>query len=231
MTKCRNKTVAHETVERPSVFEQSAVVPPSLVATVHLQKLLVLTQLEFHPLAVWAPPAVQSGERVLGLFPLSSSVVPAGRLGEEHRAEQDDAWEHQLEANRNHPGRVSSVVETATGSPCGDEGTNGPHDVVETGNNSTEGRVGHFDDIHGTSGSGDGDTETEEEATRHELGDAGIYDTDSLDDDTEDDDEGSDKHANATAPGINGWTNEGNGTHAADLVDGRDKTCIWKMMH
>ena len=83
--------------------------------------------------------------------------------------------------------------------------------------------MGHLDNVDGTGSGGDGDTETKQEASAHELVDAGVVDCGASDDSTHDDEETSDEHAGPATPGIDGRTNEGESAHAADLVHGGDQ--------
>lgn len=159
MSKQRHKTVAQDTIGRGAVLEQRAVIPPSLIRTIHLQTLLVLHQLELDPLAIRVASAVVSSERVDCLVALSAGVKPARRLGEEESAKRDNAWKHQLQADGDHPGCVSPVGEATTGSTAGDEGSYGPHDVIQTADNAAVGGMGCLDDIGRAGGRHDGDAE------------------------------------------------------------------------
>lgn len=103
LSKERNKTVAGESVKGSAAAEKSAVVPPSLVATVHLKMLLVLVELELNPFTLRVTMAVEAGKVLLGELLLSVGVQPSRRLGEKHGAETNDTREHELKANGDHP--------------------------------------------------------------------------------------------------------------------------------
>jgi hypothetical protein len=49
LSKDTETAVASESVTRAGLLEQSTVVPPTLVGTVHVQEVLVLGQLQLHP--------------------------------------------------------------------------------------------------------------------------------------------------------------------------------------
>ena len=80
-----------------------------------------------------------------------------------------------------------------------------------------------LDNVDGPGGGGDGDTETKQEASAHELANAGVVECGAGDDSTHDDEEASNEHAGSASPGIDGGTNEGESRDTADLVHGRDK--------
>lgn len=159
LSKERDEAVAQDSIGRPAVLEQRPVIPPSLIRTIHLQTLLVLHQLELDPLAVRVPSAVVLCERGDCLVALSAGVMPARRLGEEESAKRDDAGEHELETDGDHPGGVAFVGEATAGSTAGDEGSDGPHDVVETPDDAAVGWMGCLDDIGRAGGGHDGDAE------------------------------------------------------------------------
>lgn len=186
--------------------------------------LLILVKLELDPFTLGVALAVKPDQVLGGLLLLVVSVEPSRGLGEPHGAEGDDGGEHQLETEGNHPGGFSSMVKTASRRATGDEGTNGPHDVVETGDDTTVGRVRDFDDVDGAGGGGDSNTETKEETASHELIDAGSVVAGELDNDTDDDDGGTNCHAGTSAPGIDGGTNKGDSNDGANLVHGSDDT-------
>ena len=174
LTEERDETVAGETVEGSTGGEESTVVPPSLVTTVHLKMLLVLVKLELDPLTLGVTVTVEFGEVILSKLLLSVGVQPSRRFGQKHGAEANDTREHELKTNRDHPRSVGSlVVQATTNSTASNKGADGPHDVVETSDDTTVSRVRDFDDVGRTGGGGDGDTESEEEATSHELSNAG----------------------------------------------------------
>ena len=80
-----------------------------------------------------------------------------------------------------------------------------------------------LDNVDGPGGGSDGDTETKQEASAHELADAGIVECGAGDDSAHDDEEASDEHAWSASPSIDGGTNEGESGDTADLVHGGDK--------
>ena len=186
--------------------------------------LLVLVQLELNPFTLGVALSVKPDQVLSGLLLLVVSVEPSRGLGEPHGAEGDDGGEHQLETERDHPGSSASMVKTASRRAGSDEGTNGPHDVVETSDDTTVGGVRDFDDVDGAGGSGDGNTETKEEAASHELVDAGGVEAGELDNDTDDDDGGTNCHAGTSTPGIDGGTNKGDSNDGTNLVHGGDDT-------
>jgi hypothetical protein len=221
----RDETVAGETVDGGLVAEQSTVVPPSLVATVHLKMFLVLMKLELDPFAVRVSMTVELDEVVDGQLLSTASVQPTRGLREQHGKEEDGAREHELKANRDHPRGVGSLVgPTTEGGTASNEGTDRPHDVVETSDDTTVSRVRDLNDVGGTSGSGDGDTETKEEAASHELINTSGLDTGDLDNDTDDDDERPNGHTGAASPSIDSRTNGGNSDDGTNLVHGSDDT-------
>lgn len=116
------------------------------------------------------------------------------------------------------------MVKTASSRTASNEGSDGPHDVVETGDDTTMGRVRDFDDVDGAGGGGDRNTETKEETASHELVDTGGDVAGELDNDTDDDDRGTDCHAGSSAPGIDGGTNKGDSYDGTNLVHGGDDT-------
>jgi hypothetical protein len=225
LTEKRDETVAGETVEGSTGGEESTVVPPSLVTTVQLKMLLVLVELELDPLTLGVTVTVESGEVLLGKLLLSVGVQPSRRLGEKHGAEANDTREHELKTNGDHPGFVSSlIVPATTNSTASNEGTDGPHDVVETSDDTTVSGVRDFDDVGRTGSGGDGDTETEEEATSHELSDAGVCVAGELNDDTDDDNPSSDCHTGTATPSIDTGSNKRNSDDGTDLIHGGDDT-------
>ena len=164
----RYDTVASKTVDRSTVAEESAVVPPGLVGTLHLEEAVVLVDLELDPLALGVSLAVEASESSLGLGLTSASEQPTRGLGKQQSADCDETREHDLEADGDHPGGVAAlVVQTTTGGTTGNHGTNGPHDVVETGDETTVSGVGHLNNVNGTGSGGDTDTEAKEETTSH----------------------------------------------------------------
>lgn len=225
LTEERDETVAGETVEGSTGGEESTVVPPSLVTTVHLKMLLVLVKLELDPLTLGVTVTVESGEVILSKLLLSVGVQPSRRLGQKHGAEANDTREHELKTNRDHPRSVGSlVVQATTNSTASNKGADGPHDVVETSDDTTVSRVRDFDDVGRTGGGGDGDTESEEESTSHELSDAGVCVAGELDNDTDDDDPSSDCHTGTATPSINTGSNKRNSDDGTDLIHGSDDT-------
>lgn len=159
---------------------------------------------------------------------LSSGVEPTWGLREDQRAEHDDTGKHHLNPNRNQPRYVALVIKTAACCSTGNNGTDGPHDIVETSYDTTVRRMGHFHDVGRTSGSGNGNTKTQQETPTHKLWDAGVVNGTDLDNDANNDNDGPDKHADSSAPGINGRTDEGDGDNRTDLIHGRDNT--WRSL-
>lgn len=165
------------------------------------------------------------GEGSLGLNDAAANVEPSGGLREEPGENDDQAGEHHLQPHWNEPLGVTGVAETTTGSSTGNQGADGPEDVVQTGRDTTMSRVGHLDDVGWAGRSDNADTETEEETTTHELADAVGADASSLNDNTDDDNKTCDEHAAASSPGINGGADERNGNNTADLIHRGDDTC------
>lgn len=186
--------------------------------------LLVLLKLELDPFAVAISMSVKLHEDISGLLLSATGVEPSGRLGEEHGTNADDTGEHHLDTDGDHPRDVALVFDTTTSTAGSNESTDGPHDVVETGDETTVSGVGDLDDVDGAGGGGNGDTETEEESTGLELTDTGGLDAGDLDNDTDDNDEGTDEHAHSSAPGIDSRADERNGADGTDLVHGSDNT-------
>lgn len=91
-----NAHVAAKTVDGRAVAEESAVVPPALVSTVHVEELLVLVKLELDPRRVGVAVAVVLGEHGSGLVLFVVDEEPPRRLGEEHAEEADQAGEQSL---------------------------------------------------------------------------------------------------------------------------------------
>lgn len=152
----RDETVAGETVDGGLVAEKSTVVPPSLVATVHLKMFLVLMKLELDPFTIRVSTAVELDEVLGGKLLLSASVQPSRRLRKQHGAKEDGAREHELETDRDHPRGVSSLVRpTSESSTASNKSTNRPHDVVETSDDTTVSRVRDLDDVSWASSGGD----------------------------------------------------------------------------
>jgi hypothetical protein len=225
LTEERDETVAGETVEGSTGREESTVVPPSLVRTVQFKMLLVLVELELDPLTLRVAVAMEFSEVLLGKLLLPVGVQPSRGLGEKHGAETNHTREHELKANRDHPRFVGSlVVPATTNSTASNEGTDRPHDVVETSDDTTVSGVGDFDDVGRTGGGGDGDTETEEKATSHELSDAGVCVAGELNDDTDDDDPSSDCHTGTATPSIDTGSNKRNSDDGTDLIHRSDDT-------
>lgn len=186
--------------------------------------LLILVELELDPLAVGVTMAVEPDQVLGSQLHLAVSVQPTWRLGEPHGTKANDAREQQLKTDWDHPRRVASDVEPASGSTARNQGADGPHDVVKTGDDTTVGRVGDFDDVDGTGSGSDTDTEAEEEAASHELVDTGVDVGGELDDDADDDDPGANCHANSSTPCVDEGTDKGNGDDGSDLVHGGDNT-------
>ncbi|KAI6765732.1 hypothetical protein HG530_006802 [Fusarium avenaceum] len=172
--------------------------------------LLVLAELELDPLTFRVAMAVESDKVLGGEFLLSAGVEPSRRLWEEHGTESNDAGEHELKANRDHPrGVCSLVLESSTRSTASNKGTDRPHDIVEAGDDTTVSRVRDLDD---------------EETTGHKLINAGSLDASNLDNDADDDDPGANGHTSTATPSINGRSNTRNGDNGTDLVHGSDDT-------
>lgn len=74
LTEERDETVAGEAVHRSLVSEQSTVVPPSLIATVHLKMLLILVELKLDPLAIGVAVAMKFNKVRCRKFFLSTGV-------------------------------------------------------------------------------------------------------------------------------------------------------------
>jgi hypothetical protein len=115
-------------------------------------------------------------------------------------------------------------VPTAADGTASNKSTNRPHDVVESSDDTTVGRVRDFNDICGTSSSGDGDTESEEEATGHELTNTGVRVTCELNNDTDDNDPSTNGHTGTATPGVNTGSNERNSDDGTNLIHGGDDT-------
>lgn len=168
LTKDGDGNVAEETVDGGLVAEQGAVIPPSLVGTVHVEQLLVLVHLERDPGRLGVSVAVILGEHGLGGFLLVVDIEPSGRLGQEKDKEDDQTREEGLEPGDDTPGVVTTDVESTTGSSRGDNGTREPQGVVHGTDGTSERWVVDLDDVHGTGGSSNGHAETEQETTAHE---------------------------------------------------------------
>lgn len=74
------ETIASNTVTGRAGFEEGTIVPPALVATVHVQILLVLTELHADPDAVLIAVAVELGKGFLGLGLSAAGVQPTWTL-------------------------------------------------------------------------------------------------------------------------------------------------------
>lgn len=219
--------VASKTIAGSSVDKQGSVIPPSLVGTVHLQVRLVLGHLKQDPGVLWVTLTVVLGEDGASAVWLAVDIKPSWGLWEEPGAKNDNHWEQHLKTDWDGPGGVGSWVgKTSTSGAGGDQSTNWPEDVVETGDNSSVGWVRDLDDVTWTGGTENTDAETEEETTTHELSDGVIasWNTGDLNDNTEDNDGGSTEHGSASSPGVDGWTDERNGDHGTDLVHSGDDT-------
>lgn len=186
--------------------------------------LLILVELELDPFALGIAVAVEPHQVFGSLLRLAVRVQPTGRLGEPHGAKGNDTREQQLKTDWDHPRRVASDVETTSGGTASNQGADGPHDVVKTGDDTTVGRVGNFDNVYGSGSSSDTDAEAEEEAAGHELVDTGVDDGGELDDDADDDDPGANRHSNSSTPCVDEGTDKGNGDDGSDLVHGGDNT-------
>jgi hypothetical protein len=186
--------------------------------------LLILIKLELNPFTLGVALAVEPDQVLGGLLLLVVSVEPSRGLGEPEGTEGDDGGEHQLETEGDHPGSFTRMVKAASRRTASNEGSDGPHDVVETGDDTTVGRVRDFDDVDRAGGGGDSNTETKEETASHELVDASGVVAGELDDDTDDDDRGTNCHAGTSAPGIDGGTNKGDSYDGTNLVHGGDDT-------
>lgn len=227
LAKKGDDAVASKTVAGSSVDEQGSVIPPSLVGTVHLQVRLVLRHLELDPSVLDGALTVVLGKNGLGAIWLAMDVEPSGRLGEEPGAENDDHWEHHLKTDWDRPGSRGSLVgeTSASGAGC-DEGTDWPHDVVETSGHSAVSWVRDLNDVTWSSCTENTDTKTEEEATTHKLSNrigtckcAG-----DLNNNTENDNSSRAEHSSTSSPGIDSWADERNGGDGTDLVHGGDDT-------
>lgn len=186
--------------------------------------LLVLSDLELDPFTLGVAVAVESDQVLPGLLLLVAGVQPSRRLGEPERAKGNDAREHQLKTKGDHPGGPAAMVKTASRSTASDEGTDGPHDVVETGDDTAMGGMRDFDNVDGAGGGGDGNAESKEETSTHELIDVGSDIAGELDNDTDDDDARADYHAGSSAPGVDGRADKGDSDDGTNLVHGGDDT-------
>jgi hypothetical protein len=70
LTEDGDDTVAHETISRRSVFEQSTVIPPSLISTIKFQDFIIFLKLHLDPDAVGVSFSVILGKNSLGLVQL-----------------------------------------------------------------------------------------------------------------------------------------------------------------
>jgi hypothetical protein len=80
-----------------------------------------------------------------------------------------------------------------------------------------------LNNVHGSSRGGDGNSETEEETTPEES--AGVL-CGTLDDGTNNDGQGTNKHANASAPSVDGGAHERESNDTTDLVHGSEDTSL-----
>ena len=110
LAKKGDDAVASKTVAGSSIDEQRSVIPPSLVGTVHLQVRLVLGHLKQDPSVLWVTLTVVLGEDGAGAVWLVVDVEPSWGLWEEPGTENDDHWEHHLEADWDGPGGVGAWV-------------------------------------------------------------------------------------------------------------------------
>ena len=118
------------------MLEQRAVVPPTLVGTVHVEVLLVFVDLHRNPNTVLPTKTVVLGENLLSFGVLAASVEPARRFGEEPSQEENQCREENLQPDGYCPTRVAGKVDGATSDTSSEERADEP--VAELGSNMRE---------------------------------------------------------------------------------------------
>lgn len=169
LTENGNDTIAGKTVAGSLGLEQSTIIPPALVTTVHIEVLLVLAELHSDPDAVLIALAVEASENIFGISVTATSIQPTRRLGEPPGEEENESGEEDLEPNWDLPGLVACKRSRATSDTSSENRSNKPEGVVKTRDDTAMGRMGSLDDMERTSSGHDGHSETEQEATSHEL--------------------------------------------------------------
>lgn len=233
--------VATHTVTSSSGVEESTIIPPAFVGTVHLKMLAVFAQLHLHPDAVGVTFAMVFRKHSLRSLVMATGVQPSRRFRKSPSTGKDETWEEELKPDWEDPTLVSWKIFGTTGGTRCEDGAhkpkssqnnitsaerklhNSPESVVDGGNNTTSGRVSSLNNEHGSSGSQDGDTESEQETTTHELANGIVlWLCGRLNNDTQNGDGAADAHADFASPGIRARSDEWQGNDASDLIHGCD---------
>lgn len=126
LTEDSHCTVARKAVARGTVFEESTVVPPASICTIHVEILFVLVDLHCYPNTVFPAETVVLGKNLLSFVVPATSVEPARAFRQEPSQEKNQRGEENLEPDRNGPAHVSREVDGATGDTSSEERANEP---------------------------------------------------------------------------------------------------------
>lgn len=97
-------TVTCKSVAGAPLLEERAVIPPTLVGTVHVQEVFVLGELKLNPSTVSVALSMPLCEGCNGRILLVIDVEPARRFGNEPDEEANDQGTGHLNPDRYEPG-------------------------------------------------------------------------------------------------------------------------------
>ena len=244
--------VAGPAVPGGLVAEEGAVVPPALVRAVLVEQRLVLVELELYPGRVRVAAAVVRRQDPFRLLLAVIDIEPAGRLGEEHAEEDDEAGEEGLEPGDEPPGVVTAHLEGAARRSGGDNSAGEPQGVVhglkrkrascqcqeERAKRPTDKggqRRGAYPsltsynaaesrvvNLDDVHGPAGGSNGDTEAQQEAAAHELARPVAQALDDGADDDDDGADEHADAASVAVDAGADKGQGDDASDLVHGGD---------
>lgn len=160
------------------------------------------------------------GENGAALLPAVLASEPTGRLGAEEHADDEQDSGDTLNGERDDVlGRILEVLVGAVVDPEGNHHAGDDEELVQTGEETTNGTGRILRDVEGVDRRGGTDTETGEEATDEDGGKVGGRG--GLEDDSEDDGQTGGEEGGLAAPFI-GDGGGGQGTGEAAGLEGRD---------
>ena len=242
LTENGNTAITCQAIARSAMFEQRAVVPPALIATVHIKVLLVLVDLHGNPDAVLPASTVVFSKNLPSLRVPTTSVEPARRLRKKPCQTKNQGREENLHPDGHDPTHVAFKTDGATSDTSSKNRADKPivrleskrhtmlsdylpECVVETSNDTTVGRVCGLDNVQRSSGGNDRYTESKQQTTAHELpNSAATRLCGSLNDNTCTGNGTANNHAIPATPGIASRSDKGKSNNTADLIHRSDDT-------